>query len=135
MRRIIEHADLANYREPFLHAELDDEVGFNNMVSPAILGATDSDVGWRRELCLTFYPRGRNFRNPEKAARVVVDPLSNRVAIHLRTSPQKFIAEMWENGIAAPEDWERLYVAPLRSETICARLNHSGRAEIRNGAD
>lgn len=133
VKDVVEHAELANYREPFLYDEIDPVRWREYVVSPAIDEASLREVDWRRPLWENFYPRIRKETNPMEAAEIVVRFLSGRVAFRSGRASVCGIRTAWEEQAADDESWERLYVAAMRSATIAARLGDSGRAELWTG--
>ncbi|MFT4588280.1 MAG: putative esterase, partial [Limisphaerales bacterium] len=57
---VTEHAELANYREPFLYPDIDGEIWRQFVVSPIVDGGSSHGLDWRRPLWESFYPRVRN---------------------------------------------------------------------------
>lgn len=132
---LIEHADLANYRDPFLYDSIDPEIWRRFVVSPRIGDSSLPDVDWRRPLWENFYPRVRKETDPAAAAKIVVRFLRERVGIRAGADGGAGIRAAWEDQMTDETGWERLYVAALRSATVAARLGSNGKAEIRSGSE
>ena len=137
MRDLIDHAQLANYRDPFLYPDpgLDPETRKDCIVSPVIDASDRRPADWRRPLWESFYPRVRKESDPMKAAQIVARFLRERVGVASDIGEAPSLAAAWRQQTASARDWERLYVAALRSATIAARLNAAGRAEIWDGSE
>lgn len=131
---LIEHADLANYREPFLYDNIDKEIWRKFVVSPRIDESPMRRLDWRRPLWENFYPRVRKETDPKAAAKIVVRFLRERVGLRAG-SVDLGIAVAWEDQMTGETGWERLYVAALRSATVAARLGSNGKAEIWSGSE
>lgn len=132
VRTLLEHAELANYRGAFLYEELDRRTWQEHVLSPMVDGSYGHGLDWRRPLWLYFYPRVRNETNPLNAANTVVAFLRERVSIDAAAS-KSGILSCWDSQTASEQDWERLYLAALRSVTVAARMSAGGFAEIWTG--
>lgn len=86
----------------------------------------------RRMLWTYFAPRVRKETEVPAAAASIVRELRTRVT-PMKDLPPANLAAAWAGGTAGPADWERLYVAALRSCGVAARLNNQGRAEYWSG--
>ena len=130
--QVLEHAELAGYRGRFLHDGLDDEIWRRHVVSPVISG-NSGRLNWRRPLWENFYPRVRKEASPMSAAVIVCRFLRERVSIVGDAEDLQGVLASWHFQRANPRDWERLYVASLRSACVAARVSDNGKAEIWNG--
>ncbi len=131
---LLEHAELANYRGPFLYGgALDREIWSRYIVSPLIGESEPRAIDWRRPLWEHFYPRVRQETDPGEAARIVVRHLRARVGIHPGEADTDSLGSAWERGLANTRDWEWLYVAALRSAGVAARIGEGRRAAIWDG--
>jgi len=100
------------------------------------------EMNWRRPLWEFFYPRIRKENSSEAAAEIVVRHLRERVTIISETSisdarrPATFtgITTLWKDQTANESEFERLYVAALRSVGVGARLDAEGKAEFWTGS-
>ncbi len=129
----LEHLELTDYRGPFLYQDLEPEIWRHFVISPAIAGTEGQPIDWRRPLWESFYPRVRKETDPTSAAKIVVRHLRERVGFNPERAPSPSPRKTWSAGMANVPDWERLYIAALRSATVAARLGDSGKAEIWSG--
>jgi len=129
---LLEHAELTNYRGRFLYGDLDDDFWRRYVMSPLIAGDS-TRIDWRRPLWESFYPRVRKEDSPMDAAIIVCRFLRERVSIVSDFQETQGVHASWFSRRANSADWERLYVAALRSGGIAARLNRTGDAEIWDG--
>lgn len=86
----------------------------------------------RRTLWTYFAPRVRKESEVSTAAAIIVRELRTRVTPMKGLAPAN-LAAAWARGTASPADWERHYIAALRSCGIAARLSDQGRAEFWSG--
>lgn len=129
----------------------------------AINHPQSTDLNWRRQLWEYFYPRIRKESSLEAAAEIVVrnldedckrdggrdsTPINRERELEIKNSKTgveisapthvggyKSVLEIWRQQMASVEEFERIYVAALRSVGIPARLATSGQAEFWTGAE
>jgi len=130
---VLEHAELPNFRGPYLYQNLEISIFQDYIVSPVIDDISLDELNWRRLLWENFYPRVRNETTPVSAAQVVVRFLRERVSIHPYYIQNTGIETIWREQVTNAAGWERIYVAALRSAGVAARLNGHHQAEIWTG--
>ena len=118
----------------FFYQNIEKEFWRKCVLSPVIGGKLSGEASWRRPLWSNFYPRVRSYTEPVSAAKNIARTLREQVGVTSGLSNHAGILASWEAQAANEDDWERLYVAALRSATIAARLGEDGRAEVWTGS-
>jgi predicted esterase len=139
LKTLLEHLELADYNRSIINWKYDEPVYREFILSPtldqsAINDQPSTPLSWRRPLWENFYPRIRRENNPLDAAQMVVRFLRERVTVvsdgAVRVHSNKDIQDIWETELTDAAEFERIYVAALRSVGIAARLNEAGQAEL-----
>ena len=152
LKTLLQHAHLANYNRALVNWKLEDqlyrefvlspEIGFPDSAPSTTHSQPSTDLNWRRLLWEYFYPRIRKESSLEAAAEIVVRNLNEtcrRRGNETNSTPPviayKSVSEIWQQQMANDAEFERIYVAALRSAGIPARLTATGQAEFWNGAE
>ncbi len=130
LQSLLTHVELAGYNRGLVNWELEDDLYREFVLSPVINSAADSEPDWRRPLWESLYPRIRRETDLAGAAGIVVRHLRERVSITEGENLPVEVETVWRRQITNAQDFERMYVAALRSVGIPARSNPQGRAEF-----
>ncbi len=130
---LLEYVGLASYNRHLVEWRVGDQAYRDFVLSPRIASQFDGDLGWRRPLWESLYPRVRKAQNPIAAAAMVVRHLRERVTTREADGPPATIAQIWERQLTGQRGFEALYVAALRSVGVPARLGPQGLAELHDG--
>ena len=147
LKTLLEHVELAHYTaNELVNWKVDDQIYKDYVLSPVIAGQAkvqDSnskvggeqkeELGWRRPLWESFYPRVRHEQAPAAAAEIVARYLRERVTVVSGYAPATGIETIWRTAITDESGFEMIYVAALRSVGIGARLGANGKAECWTG--
>ncbi len=133
VRAALNHAELPNFRGPFLYQKLETSLFHQYIVSPVVDETSLAELNWRRPLWEIFYPRIRHETDPVSAAHIVVRFLRERVGIHPGYAQNTGVETIWREQFTDATGWERIYVAALRAAGVAARLDTNHRAEIWTG--
>jgi predicted esterase len=130
---LLQNLELADLQKKFFFPALTPEMYRDYVLSPVVSANLPNELGWRRELWESLYPRIRHENDPFSAAQIVTRFLRDRVTVVPgRQQPARGLVTMWKQGLAEPDGFEALCVAALRATGIPSRLN--GKAEFWNGA-
>jgi dienelactone hydrolase len=129
LRDLLEHLNLAALQRGQFAASLPEHEWREYVVSPWIAG-TDEDIAWRRELWETLQPRVRRETDAEQAAMTVARQICLRVRFMGEPARPANPRLVWRTGVGGREDFDRLYVAALRSVGIAARLTAMNLCEL-----
>jgi hypothetical protein len=130
LKVLLDHVNLANYDRELVNWQLDDKMYRDYVLSPVITAKADEQLNWRRPLWEEFYPRIRHELSPADAANIVLRQLRERVTISTAANLPHDVPEIWSRRMTDASGFEIISVAALRSESIAARLNDRGQAEL-----
>ena len=131
LRTLLQHVELPNYNRELVNWKLEEQDYREFVLSPEIDPTFDGDMGWRRALWESFYPRIRKEGSPEATAEIVGRHLRERVTVVEGLGSTNCIAASWQRQVTDGRGFQALCVAALRSVGIPARLNSQGQAELR----
>ena len=135
LKTLLEHAELANYTVgELINWRIPQNIYREFVLSPVIVGG-DRELGWRRMLWESFYPRIRRENSPADAAQIVARFLRQRVTLNPEQPAQAGVETIWREQIANRADFDVIYTAALRSVGVPARLDGAKLTEIWNGQD
>lgn len=109
------------------YPRFDTEIFHDYVLSPIVGSSLDTD--WRRVLWRAVYPHVRSTRDPEEAAKTVVNFLRSRITI-CAVPDRNSLTSCWRSGRADAAGFDRVYVASLRSIGIAARIDADGHPQI-----
>jgi hypothetical protein len=130
---LLEHVSLAAYNRRLVDWKVGDQEYRDFVLSPRIAPRFDGDLGWRRPLWESLYPRIRKAQNPVAVAAMVARHLRERITTCEADGPPATIDQIWERQLTDKPGFEALYVAALRSVGVPARLGPQGLAELDDG--
>jgi hypothetical protein len=130
----LEHTELTHYTRGLVPWKPADQFYREWVLSPVMGTDRPVDLGWRRPLWESLYPRIRKESSPEAAAEIVVRHLRERVSVTGAAGQVARPSVAWQRQMTDGAGFERLCVAGLRAVGIPARRRADGRAELWNGA-
>jgi dienelactone hydrolase len=142
LKTLLDHVELAHYTvNELVNWKVSEQIYTNYVLSPVITEEFKvqgskfkvEEMGWRRPLWDSFYPRVRHEQTPEAAAEIVARYLRERVTVVPGYTPISGIETIWKSEIVDQNGFEMIYVAALRSVGIGARLDAKGQAEFWTG--
>ena len=131
---LLEHTELTHYTRGLVPWKPADQFYREWVLSPVMGTDRPVDLGWRRPLWESLYPRIRKESSPEAAAEIVVRHLRERVSVTGAAGQVARPSVAWQRQMTDGAGFERLCVAGLRAVGIPARRRADGRAELWNGA-
>lgn len=135
LQELLTHAELSSYTVNELANWTVDKAIYKDFVLSPIIDRSVNEnrvleLNWRRTLWEYFYPCVRKEHSSTDAAIIVINLLRSNVTSVPGYQNQRGVRSTWDNKIGNPADFERLYVAALRSVGVAARLNDKLHAEL-----